>query len=419
MNQPVARSAITQQARARRSWTLCATLSAGHLLKHFYQNAFFILVPEIKASLGLSDVGTGAIQSIRSVTSGVMNLPAGMMTDMWRGRINLILATSLTCLAIGYFIIGITPNYLLILVAVAVSGSGTSLWHAPAYGTLAAEYPESPATAMAFHRMAGSIGDTIAPTAIGVLLGGAALWFLEFSGFTYRQVTLFLVLPALVGAVLVAYGYRNLYSEGSRMSGLKAYLQAALPLLANPTVIGMVSLSSAWAFAQGGLGIFLVLYMREDLGFSEARAGIYFSMLSLMGIVSGPPLAYLSDKLGRRPVIVVGMAAISGLILLMIPFGTGVYLAIIVLALGLFLYSINPVMLAAATDAAEAGTEGTGIALMFTGPAIIGALAPIVAGFIRESYAMQGVFLFQGAMVGAVAIAALFVPIKKVAQRPS
>ncbi|MBM2826660.1 MAG: family permease/MFS family permease [Dehalococcoidia bacterium] len=102
MSQSAARTepARTSWAGSTSYWRLCATLSAGHLFKHFYQNAFFILVPEIKASLGLSDVGTGAIQSIRSVTSGVMNLPAGMMTDMWRDRVNLILATSLTLLRI-------------------------------------------------------------------------------------------------------------------------------------------------------------------------------------------------------------------------------------------------------------------------------------------------------------------------------
>lgn len=407
------------QTRPKRSWALCATLSAGHLLKHFYQNAFFILVPEIKASLGLSDVGTGAIQSIRSITSGVVNLPAGMVTDTWRNRLNVILAMSLVCLAIGYLIIGITPNYVLILVAVAVSGSGTAMWHAPAFGTLAAEYPERRATAMSFHRMGGSIGDTVAPTVIGVLLGGGSLWFLELSGFTYREVALFLVVPALLGAALVAYGYRNLYAVGSAVGNVRSYFAAAVPLLANPTVISMILLSSAHSFAHGGLNLFLVLYMREDLGFSETRAGLYFSMLTFMGILSTPPLAFLSDKWGRRPVIVLGMASISALILAMIPFGTGLSLAAIVLALGIFLYSINPVMLAAAIDATESGTEGTGIALMFTGPAIVGAVAPVVAGLIRESFAMQGVFLFQGVLVGVVAMAALFVPMKKAAERPA
>ena len=223
------------------------------------------------------------------------------------------------------------------------------------------------------------------------------------------------MVPALLGAALVAYGYRNLYAVGSAVGNVRSYFAAAVPLLANPTVISMILLSSAHSFAHGGLNLFLVLYMREDLGFSETRAGLYFSMLTFMGILSTAPLAFLSDKWGRRPVIVLGMASISVLILAMIPFGTGLSLAAIILALGAFLYSINPIMLAAAIDAAESGTEGTGIALMFTGPAIAGAVAPVVAGFIRESFAMQGVFLFQGVLVGVVAIAALFVPMKKAA----
>ena len=41
---------------------------------------------------------------------------------------------------LGYFIIGISPLYWIVLGVVV--GFGTSLWHAPAFGTLAARYPE-------------------------------------------------------------------------------------------------------------------------------------------------------------------------------------------------------------------------------------------------------------------------------------
>ena len=138
-----------------------------------------LLIPFVKASLGLTDVQVGLLGTSRTIFSSAMNIPAGIMADVWRDKISIMLTASLLSLSIGYFLLGVAPNFIIVFLGIAITGMGTSLWHAPAFGSLAVVYPDRKATAMAGHRMGGSIGDTFAPFVIGAILGGISLSFLS------------------------------------------------------------------------------------------------------------------------------------------------------------------------------------------------------------------------------------------------
>lgn len=400
---------------SERSSAMMIGLAMGHSLKHFYQQAFLLLIPSFKEALLLNDVQVGLFGTARTICSSIMNIPAGIIADIWRGKVGIILATSLTSLALGYLIIGLSEWYWLVLVGVGVTGLGTSLWHAPAFGTLGAIYPEKRATALAVHRVGGSVGDSISPIVVGILLGGFVFAGFEWAGLHWRTLSLILVAPALVSAlaVLIFYG-RAIGEEGDKEpQDFAKYLAAAKGLLVNPTVLAMVALTSVRAMAHSSLSIFLIVYMDEDLGYEVFKIGYHMALLTLLGVISAPIMGWTSDKFGRRPVITVSLFAISALVLLLIIFGEGLSLVIILSLLGVFLYTVNPIMLAAAIDGAPRGTESSVTALMFTGPSIFGAISPVVAGLLRTNWGMDSVFLYAGGMVGIVAIIALVVPMKK------
>jgi FSR family fosmidomycin resistance protein-like MFS transporter len=403
------------ETKQRASYGLMIGLAMGHALKHFYQQAFLLLIPSFKEAMLLTDVQVGLFGTARTISSSVMNIPAGIIADLWRSKVGLILAASLTSLALGYMIIGLSSIYWVVLLGVSVTGLGTSMWHAPAFGTLGAIYPDRRATALAVHRMGGSVGDSISPIVMGLLLGGAAFWGMEWGGLSWRTLALILVAPALLSAlaVLIFYGKAK-GVEGARGSqDISTYLRSARDLLKNGTVASMVMLTSVRAMAHNGLNIFLIVYMDEDLGFSAFKIGYHIALLTLFGIVSAPILGWMSDKIGRRPVISVGLGAMSILIASLILFGEGVPFALILALLGVFLYSINPVMLATAIDAVPRGTEASVTALMFTGSAIFGAISPIIAGRLRELYGMDGIFLYTSVIVGLVTLASLLVPMRR------
>ena len=101
-------------------------------------------------------------------------------------------------------LIGTAHGYWIVLLGIAVTSLGASLWHAPAFGTLGAMYPHRRATAMAVHRMGGSLGDSISPIIIGLLLVGVTLLGIEWSGLEWRTLALLLIAPALLSSLALA-----------------------------------------------------------------------------------------------------------------------------------------------------------------------------------------------------------------------
>ena len=79
-------------------------MSTEHALKHFYQQGILILLPHIKTTFGLTDVEIGLIGTSRAISSGIVNIPAAIITDLFRSRISVVLTASLLCMALGYFL---------------------------------------------------------------------------------------------------------------------------------------------------------------------------------------------------------------------------------------------------------------------------------------------------------------------------
>jgi FSR family fosmidomycin resistance protein-like MFS transporter len=396
-----------------KSWSYLIGLSVGHMVKHFYQQGILLLIPFVKASLGLTDVQVGLLGTSRTIFSSAMNIPAGIMADVWRDKISVMLTASLLSLSVGYFLLGIAPNFIVVFLGIAITGMGTSLWHAPAFGSLAVVYPDRKATAMAGHRMGGSIGDTLSPFIIGALLGGISLPFINSEAITWNSLSLILSIPVAICALLVAIFFKNKSSIAGESLKFREYLVAVVPLFQNKAVLSMVLLSGIRGMSHNSLSIFLMIYMVEDLGFGSFTAGFHLALLTLFGVLSAPLMGIISDKKGRRPIIFTALAVTALLVFLLIPFGSGITLTIILALLGTVLYTVNPIMLATALDSANKGTEGSATSFMFTGAAIFSAFGPVFAGFLKQTYgSMDAVFWFVGIMMAISAITTLIIPMK-------
>ena len=384
-------------------------ISAGHGVKHFGQGAVLILVPEVKATLALSDVAVGAMFGARDASSGLANVPAGLLTDMYRHRVPLLLMVSMTLVGSAYLMIGLSSWYWLTLFALMVIGAGTSLWHAPAFSELAVRYPSRVGFAMAAHSTGAQIGNTTAPVVIGLLLGGIGVLGIEWAGLGWRTVALLLVVPAFSTVVILAARFRGSPRAETAVS-LSAYLEATGRLLRNPAVLAQALLHALRGASHNSIQLFLVIYMAEELDYSDFAVGVHVSLLTLAGIASTPLLGMASDRFGRRIVSTLSMAAIALFVLAFLWADDGWQLTVNTVFLGVFIFSIMPVIVASAMDATEAGSEGTSVAALFAGGALIGAVAPPIAGAINSDAGFEGVVLFVAGMAAAGTLVSWFAP---------
>ena len=226
----------------------------------------------------------GTIFSLSSISSGIANVPAGMLADMYRKRVAWLLTISMLMVGAGYFLIGVGPWIWLIGLSVIIVGFGTSMWHAPAFGTLAARYPKRRGVAMAAHLTGAQIGNTASPVVIGFLLGGAIGTF-EFAGFDWRLVAMGrnrcrCFLTAFRGVCGVS---RRLVRKRSTTSTLAEYLQSARRLLTNFRVLGIVSLGGFRSAVHTSFQAFTVVYMKETLEMSAFTIGWHVALLTFRG----------------------------------------------------------------------------------------------------------------------------------------
>lgn len=406
-------SSSGENGRDAESLGLLYGLSAGHGIKHFGQGALLVMIPSIRATLGLSDVAVGGISSASSISSGIANIPAGILTDMFRKRIAWILFASMMLVGIGYVLVSISPVYWMLLIAVTIIGFGTSMWHAPAFGTLAARYPQRRGFAMAAHLTGAQIGNTTSPLIIGFLLAGTVGSWVVFGGIEWRWIAAFISIPMVLTALAVVSKFKSAGAESSGTVALGEYFGSAKRLLSNHGVLGMALLGGMRGAVHTSFQVFLVIYMREELEYSDTIVGFHVALITMAGIVSTPIMGNLSDKIGRRPVISFAMSAMTVLIFLFLQFSSGLSMTVLIAVLGLFFFSVMPIINAAAMDMIDKGSEGSGTALMFSGGAVVGSLTPIAAGYINQSNGFQGVIIFSGVIAAVGAILSLILPMAR------
>lgn len=382
---------------------LLGGLTLGHAIIHWYQQSFVILLPEMKQTLGLDPVQTGALSSVRAISGGAANVPAGFISDLFRRQGALILAVSMAWIGLAYLLVGIAPTYALLLPAVALVGMGGAIWHPPAISVLSRRWAERRGFAVGLHGVGGSIGDTLAPLAVGVLL----------LAFFWRTLLHFYAIPAVLLALGVWWFLRSGYQEGGEKPTLRGYFGAAGKVLTNKVILVLLVVAGIRAMGQAALLTFLPIYLREDLHYSSAFAGLMLSILTFMGIGSQPALGWISDRLGRKAVLAPGLAMLALFALLLVWARPGWELVAVIVGLGLFFYALQATIVAAAMDATARGAEATSVSLIFGGTFIFSSVSPIIAGAAAKAWGLTSVFYYAAALYLLSTVLLLPLPLRR------
>jgi predicted MFS family arabinose efflux permease len=175
-------------------------------------------------------------------------------------------------------------------------------------------------------------------------------------------------------------------------------------LLANRTVL-MLSLGSAVrAMTAMTLLTFLPVFLANELGYSPAWVGGTLFALQAAGFAAAPVSGHLSDRMGRRNIIMTSMA-MSGVVLLFMAFA-GRSPAF----LGFFLFAIRAVLQAWLLDATPKQLGGTSIGILFGTQAIGAAIGPLIGGIIADHYGIIATFYYLAATIVVANIFILFTP---------
>ena len=320
-------------------------------------------------------------------------MTGGFFVDMFQHRRAHILAFSMSLIAIGYFLVSIAPTYGLILASLALASAGTALWHPPALGLLAQRFPRQRGLFISLHRSTGNVGDWLGP-----LIGGGLLavvgWRWIMGGGT----------PVLLAlAVIIFFLLRNV--GGPKIEGVdyvakfRTQMRDMRESFRGTGMWWIFTVSAVRGMGDRSLLWVIPLYLSDQLELSNFWVGFHVALLAAPGIFAGPLFGALSDRIGRKPIIIFIMASAVIFPTTMVLGGDGPGMTASVLMFGVFLFSVNSLTQAAAIDVAAAkGLEGTFIGLMWGSNAFFGAMASIIAGVIVEYIGWHAAFYFASGL---------------------
>lgn len=383
---------------------LLIILTLGNGVVGFDRQTVAFLAPYIVDDLGLSNAQIGGTASALSLAIAISSFLGSQMADRsGRGRAILIGCTVLFSLLSG--VSGLATTFVFLLTARFALGlaEGPIVPISQAM-ILKNSSPKWRGLNMGFMQMVGAFG-------IAGFLGPiVATQLAEAHG--WRTAMFLSILPGLLVAALMVFMVKPeprlpQPQDSAPRPGMMASFGQLLKIRNIQVSLAVAGLITAWLVLQS---TFLVLFLTQVKGLAPTTAGGVISMGGFAGLIGGISLPLLSDRIGRKPVLVFGaLAGILGPIaLLMLP-ADPTLLALAVL-LGWLPLGIAPLYCATVPTESVTPAQATtavGLAMGFA-ELFGGVILPPIAGRAADAFGLQAIFYICIGLALVASMAALF-----------
>ncbi|MGA3108548.1 MAG: MFS transporter [Candidatus Bathyarchaeia archaeon] len=362
-------------------------LALGHGVNDLFSNSLSGLLPIITGLFGLSYLLAGVVAMVFNVTSSIMQPLFGHWFD--RSHIAWLMEAGLTVNCVGMSLLGFSSSYVLLLFFVGSAGLGTASFHPPAFSAVVKSDSSSPGKDMGIFLSAGNTGFFLGPFVAGAL----------GSAFGLRGMVLLLPVGLVVAVVLFKAKINPKKVEEKRSQQRLPPNKRILSILASITALRSVTVQTAVTF----LPLYFVA-QGDSLLLATAIASIWLGV-GVLGQLGG---GYVSDRIGRRPIIVssllLGALMFYGFLL------TNGVISLILLALsGAALYASWSVIVVMASEAAPSNIGAvSGFMLGFY--VGIGGIAALGFGALADSLGLTQAFEIVAGFALIGGFLALFLP---------
>jgi MFS family permease len=385
-------------------------------------------------SLGASPEAIGFIVAASTLTGVFLKWPAGALSDLYDRRWLLLIGLLAFALPpFGYLLVTDVPW----LIALRfVHGMATAVFAPIALAVVADLRREARGVALGSYTAATQAGAMLGPLLGGWLLltGGYSAAFVTAGTLGVIAVLLFFLmrLPPVPGRVnrqedvnreslivnrdessVERLTYNVVRPPGSAV--IRDMTRGARTVLGNVRVVVTSATDGARQVANGALMAFLPIYV-VGIGLDAAQAGMLFGVQSVTSFASRPTMGWVSDRIGRRPLILLGLVTCAGS-LAAIPFTTS-FVGLMALS-ALFGFGeaiVNASAAALVADLSELKTLGSAMGMQGAIMDIGHASGPILSGVLIGALGFQLAFPI---IAGLVLVAAGVFRASVGAERPA
>jgi MFS family permease len=378
-------------------------LSIAHAVNHAQAVLLPLVYIRIIAEFGVTADTIALLAAAGSFASGAVQLSYAKLTRMISRR--KLLAAGGVLFGGGFAAQAMASTFATFALVNVVSRIGGSPQHPVGNAILAEQFPEHRrGFAISAHISGGNVG-TVAVALLGARLIADLGW---------RETVVLFGIPAIVIALGILFFVRESGDDRAAAVAHGSVREAFGTILRDPDHrwIYLTSVLGGGGRGLGVVNLFALLYLTRVLGLPSATTDVMYGGLIVLSVPMPLLAGWLSDRLGRKPVIIgayVGGAIGFVLFLLVGSSLVGLWAGIFVM--GLFSFSESPQLQALLADIAPPTIRDASFALYFTLAFGVGSLWTAVYGFIiaaaGESLGLPIVFGLMAASFVAASLTVL------------
>ena len=341
------------------------------------------LIPVFMSEFGLSIFESGLLASIPLAISISFSVPYGFLTDRIGPR--KLIAASLILAGFSGLVLSRADDFHTLLLPLIFIPLSSTLYHPPALSIVSELLPENQRSrVLGVHGAGGTTGVAIGPITLGLVMGSSG----------WRFAYLIWVLPILISSLslLMLPKAANIANhEPKQEADLRVQDEHQRP---RTSILGYLVLLTAMSInGIGGQSIstYMTTYLVLNRGLTESTASLVYGLSSFVGILGSLAGGYIADIIGGKRWMTI--AYLVGLIV-----HIGVWLGplwalfTIYLVGGFFSGSIMGPSSSLVAEFSPRQRRGLAYTIFMVSFSFMGAIAPMIAAAIIESYEINALF---------------------------
>lgn len=388
----------TQTPAEKTAFVILLMISGCHLLNDMMQTLLSAIYPLLQANYGLSFAQIGMITLTFQGTASVLQPMVGFYTDRQPQPYSLAAGMCLTL--IGLVLFSQAGSYPVLLMAAALVGTGSSVFHPESSRVARMASGGRPGLAQALFQVGGNAGSAIGPllAALIVLRHGqtSVAWF-------SAAALLGIYLLIQVGRWSEKYGMKRLKSRANT-TATRSVLPRRTVVLALAVLLALIF---SKFFYMASMSNYYIFYLIDTFHISVQSAQlhlfVFFGAVAVGTIAGGP----IGDRYGRRMVI---WASILGVLpfTLALPYANLFWTGVLSVPIGVILASAFPAIVVYAQELLP-DRVGTVAGMAFGFAFGLGGIGAAVLGALADTTSLTFVYRLC-AFLPAIGLLAIFLP---------
>ena len=297
------------------------------MLAHFGHHLLAALVtpllPYIRDEFALNYTQAGFLITAFNLSYGISQIPAGWLVDHTNPRI--MISLGVAGVAILGILVSLSPTYIMLTIFLVLLGAAGGGYHPAAAPLVSASVqPQNQGRALGIHQLGGTGSFFVTPL-IAAGIAGVLGWRGSFTA---------IAIPSLIFGIIFHLILGRL--QYNRKAGTETPVsQQEVPPAPGQLrhLLALITLSVSSVAILFSIVSFIPLYLVDHFGTTEETAAAMLALAYAGGLVGGLLGGYLSDRLGRVPIIVV-VGLLGGPLIYLLnltPFGLGLFAVFIIM----------------------------------------------------------------------------------------